>query len=489
MLPFTIEKNSQFGRFAVATHNIEAGSFLFDEIPFAIGPNIRTYCCCLECYCPVDGTASGTRCENCSWPLCNECSKLSEFSAHKRECEIFREAKCKFFNLPDANATCMQLDCITPLRVLLEREINMERWKNEVEPMEDHREKRINSNAWKEDQQNIVGYLLGPCKLGQRGITAELIHKVIGVLEVNAFEAKTLKGTFVRCLYPRLAILSHSCTPNTTHAIHPSDNYSLKVRATVAIEKGSQLFSCYTYTQKGTLDRQQHLMEGKYFQCHCERCLDPTELGTHFSSMKCSSCLFGDVLSSNPLDSDANWICNKCSQENSAESIKEMLKALQGEIDNANSIEFLENSLEEYEHLLNPNHYIMTSMKNSLIDAYGHINGYMLHEMPDILLKRKIELCDELLAILDVFERGMTRARAMILYELHTPIVLYAKSQFEIGNSTKLKYLKQLENAREILNESREILEWEDENVCMIIWGARKSQENLEKLIASLKCE
>jgi hypothetical protein len=75
----------------------------------------------------------------------------------------------------------------------------------------------------------------------------------------------------------------------------------MHVRATTAIEKGSQLFSCYTYTLNGTLDRQQHLMEGKYFQCRCERCLDPTELDTHFSSMKCSSCLFGDVSTTNPL--------------------------------------------------------------------------------------------------------------------------------------------------------------------------------------------
>jgi Zn finger protein HypA/HybF involved in hydrogenase expression len=75
----------------------------------------------------------------------------------------------------------------------------------------------------------------------------------------------------------------------------------MHVRATTAISKGSQLYSCYTYTLSGTMDRQQHLMEGKYFQCQCERCSDPTELETHFSSMKCRDCLYGDVDSSNPL--------------------------------------------------------------------------------------------------------------------------------------------------------------------------------------------
>ncbi|KAL7039689.1 hypothetical protein ACKWTF_000068 [Chironomus riparius] len=489
MQKFSIEKNSELGRYTIATENLQPGSYLFDELPFAVGPKARSLCCCLECYCLIDGTASGSRCEKCSWPLCNDCSKLTEFSAHKRECEVFQAAKCKFYNLPDPNVSCIQLDCITPLRVLLEREADMDRWNIEVDPMEDHRDKRFETDAWDADQQNIVGYLLGPCKLKDRGITEEIIQKVIGILEVNAFEAKTLKGDYVRCLYPKLAILSHSCIPNTTHAIHPSENFKLNVRSTIAISKGSQLYSCYTYTLNGTMDRQQHLMEGKYFQCHCERCSDPTELGTHFSSMKCRDCLYGDVDSSNPLDAEAIWKCNKCPMEIPAESIRESLKALQNEIECTNSVEFLEFSLEEYEGILHPNHYIMISMKSALIDSYGHMKSYLLAELPDILLHRKIELCEELLSILDIFEKGMSRARALMMYELHAPIVLYARSQYDIGHLTKLEYLEQLEKARRILNESREILEWEDENVCLIVISARKSQETLEKLIVSLEME
>jgi hypothetical protein len=172
-----------------------------------------------------------------------------------------------------------------------------------------------------------------------------------------------------------------------------------------------------------------------------------------------------------------------------AESIRESLKALQNEIECTNSIEFLEFSLEEYEGILHPNHYIMISMKSALIDSYGHMKGYLLAELPDILLSRKIELCEELLSILDIFEKGMSRARALMMYELHAPIVLYAKSQYDIGHLTKLEYLEQLEKARRILNESREILEWEDENVCLIVISARKSHETLKKLIVSLEME
>lgn len=83
--------------------------------------------------------------------------------------------------------------------------------------------------------------------------------------------------------------------------------FRLEGRATVLIKKDSPLNACYTFTLNGTLDRQQHLQQGKFFQCRCKRCMDPTELGTNFSSLKCQSCHSGNVISSNPL---SNLISN-----------------------------------------------------------------------------------------------------------------------------------------------------------------------------------
>jgi hypothetical protein len=165
----------------------------------------------------------------------------------------------------------------------------------------------------------------------------------------------------------------------------------------------------------------------------------------------------------------------------------EMTKALQSEIEcNDNSVEFLEQSLEECEPLLHPNHFIMIYLKNALIDSYGHVKGYLLPEMANFLLRRKIELCEELLKILDILEKGKSRARALMMFELHAPLVLYAKTQLDVGQMTKLEYLSQLERARELLIDSKEVLEWEDENVCAIVKSARKSLENLSKLIETM---
>lgn len=77
-------------------------------------------------------------------------------------------------------------------------------------------------------------------------------------------------------------------------------------RSTIPIEEGEILNVSYTYTLSGTKERQRHLEKGKFFKCICKRCVDPTELGTHFSSLKCQKCQSGNVLSSDPL---SNVLC------------------------------------------------------------------------------------------------------------------------------------------------------------------------------------
>jgi len=69
--------------------------------------------------------------------------------------------------------------------------------------------------------------LRGPCKLASR-FSEELIMQVVGVLEVNAFEARSSKGYPLRCLFPYTGILAHNCVPNTSRSIYPSE-YNRKI--------------------------------------------------------------------------------------------------------------------------------------------------------------------------------------------------------------------------------------------------------------------
>lgn len=90
--------------------------------------------------------------------------------------------------------------------------------------MEYHAEARKNSEIWKADQTNIIGYLQGPCKLKDR-FSEDLIQQVCGILDVNAFEGRTSDGYSIRCLFPSTALMAHSCVPNTSHSILPNEDF------------------------------------------------------------------------------------------------------------------------------------------------------------------------------------------------------------------------------------------------------------------------
>lgn len=104
-------------------------------------------------------------------------------------------------------------------RVLLAKEKYPKRWDEEVAAMESHNDKRKEKPIWAFNQNNVVQYLRGPCKLDR--FPEDLIHTVCGILDVNAFEARTQSGYSIRCLFPKLAILSHNCISNIHHAINP----------------------------------------------------------------------------------------------------------------------------------------------------------------------------------------------------------------------------------------------------------------------------
>lgn len=240
----------------MASEDLKPGDLIFSEAPFAYGPKSDTACQCLGCHAFID---TSHLCSKCGWPVCGpDCENLS---CHKdAECKIFQEANVKFQPVDDPTEVCLQYECITPLRVLLAKEKDPKRWQEQVAEMTAHNEVRKSKSIWEFNQKNIVEYLRGPCKLER--FDADLIHTVCGILEVNAFEARTPSGSFIRCLYPKLAIMSHNCVSNIHHAVdsqgtgEPND-FTVFVRAAVAVPKGGQLYSSYTYSLWPTLVRRE----------------------------------------------------------------------------------------------------------------------------------------------------------------------------------------------------------------------------------------
>ncbi|XP_046674781.1 SET domain-containing protein SmydA-8-like [Homalodisca vitripennis] len=164
-------------------------------------------------------------CSACGWPVCGE--ECATLEPHKgSECAVFAAAGVRYQQEAEEEDTngSPQYECITPLRMLLNKEKAPDRWQAEIDEMEAHTEERKAQSEWKTEQINVVEFLRKKCRLAER-FSEDIIHFVIGVLEVNAFEVRTENGFFVRGLYPQTAIMSHNCVANTTHTIYPADNF------------------------------------------------------------------------------------------------------------------------------------------------------------------------------------------------------------------------------------------------------------------------
>lgn len=238
---FSVVKSTVMGRYAIASQDLQAGELIHVEEPFVVGPKCDSEPICLgnrivlfdhifdmflfiECYTPINGLEGGPRCSQCHWPLCTTCQNAKVLTYHSMECPIFKASRVKFQNGWPSQKPCAQMDCITPLRVLLMIESRPEKWHSEVCLMEYHDEARKSSEHWEQDSVNIVNYLHDHCKLHKR-FSREMIERAIGILEINVFEARTVKGYPVRCLYPLFGVVAHSCVPNTTHTISASDGF------------------------------------------------------------------------------------------------------------------------------------------------------------------------------------------------------------------------------------------------------------------------
>ncbi|KAL3274161.1 hypothetical protein HHI36_015575 [Cryptolaemus montrouzieri] len=460
---FVVRKNDDVGRYAVVSEDLKAGDLIFSEVPFAYGPKSDSPPLCLGCYSPVDCTVL---CSKCGWPVCSqECENLS---CHKdAECQIFTDGRVKFQPMEDCSQICLQYECITPLRVLLAKEKNPQRWNDEVAPMQSHIDKRKEKPIWNFNQINIVEYIRGPCKLDK--FPEGLIHTVCGILDVNAFEARAPSGYLIRCLFPKLAILSHNCVSNIVHSIEchgtgNHDDYSVHVRAAIDIAKDGEIFSSYTYSLWPTLVRREFLRESKYFDCTCSRCSDKTELGTHLSTLKCNKCDNGVIMSTNALDDKCEWKCTHCEFSTNAVSVRKVFATIQAELDavemisDAEGIEVRETIFRKYRSVLHPKNAYMTILRVALSQLYGKADGYAMEDLPDLILERKVELCYQLLDVLNVIEPGHSRIRGITFYELHSPLLILARNQYSSDVINKEEFRKKLEEAISILGKCVDIL-------------------------------
>ncbi|XP_018322202.1 uncharacterized protein LOC108734929 isoform X3 [Agrilus planipennis] len=202
--------------------------------------------------------------------------------------------------------------------------------------------------------------------------------------------------------------------------------------------------------EAGNNERRLILRQSKYFDCLCNRCLDPSELKTEISSLRCPRCKHGFVRPVNVDGSYNMWSCNTCQRDFSHSLVQSTIIEARALLNSLNISDIAEH--EELLHKLlktfSPNHFLLLEIKQNLIGLYTQ------SEPKVNKLRRKIELCEELLPLFRVVEPGLSRMQGITLYELQSARVLLAEKRVKNKEIDEKAFIEVLKDADSLLKQS-----------------------------------
>ncbi|RZB39816.1 zf-MYND and/or SET domain containing protein [Asbolus verrucosus] len=378
--PFKVQTDEILGRCLVATRNIKAGEIIMRKLPLILGPKTVSAALCLGCHKKLNLEQSFRYdCSKCHWPLCNQ--SCEETPLHMAECEIFAKARYTP-TVKNDNSKQSVYSCIAPLRALLLKVKEPSKFETLIK-CQSHLQEHLATQVYQVLRRNLIPFFVNVLKFDTN---EKEIMNICSIFDTNCFEVRDTKGLVnVRGLYPVVSLLSHDCKHNTKHAFY-GDDFQLVLTATIPIKKGDLITTTYTQTLWGTHMRRAHLKMSKHFDCVCERCKDPTELGSYAGAIYCTRCKSVDrsnenkIISCDPLDQDANWKCEGCGYLVEGKEMiwgNEVLKKEISQLDKK-SPAALENFLVKYQGVLHSKNAHFLEVKYALCQMYGNLEGFQL---------------------------------------------------------------------------------------------------------------
>ena len=217
------------------------------------------------------------------------------------------------------------------------------------------------------------------------------------------------------------------------------------MRAQVEIPAGEEIFNRYTewdmvsrhrrhqqlHCEQGRLERSELVRHSWHFSCHCIRCSDPSDLGTDWDSLQCGQC--GGV--ARPElgaggGAVSGWSCvlADCSWRLGAGEVAAREAQLAQELAGARGrADRLEQLLEGGgPPRLHRNHHLLVSTRAELARTLGarlraQATAGSGKSWGLKAVRRVVELCQQVLAVLDRLDRGLSEVRADIMAELSAP--------------------------------------------------------------------
>ncbi|XP_012268041.2 SET domain-containing protein SmydA-8-like [Athalia rosae] len=453
-LKYKVAISSELGRYMIAAKDLVPGEVIHREQPAVVGP-VAFYegSLCFNCLKPITVTTSKIlRCTKCKVAsLCQlACELISGFHSDA-ECELFQTTD------PCTHEISKHPGTLLPLRLWLLHKSHPEIWENILQ-MEDHINERRGTPVWRDRNENVVQILQKFGLIGNDG--TELLQRLCGILDVNCFELRSpdnSRNHLLRAIYVDAALIAHDCRGNTHLTV--DDEHRLTIYASAFIAKGATIYFNYTASFLGTVERRESLRKGKYFECSCELCSDPYELGSHLSSLVCPRCRKGYVVNQNPLCVDpygqeAKWQCGQCKSLLSGKVINTTLNLIISMVDDSahNNMEALESLLQKLLRTIHTNHYLALELKQKLLTSY---RGELSTVNPEKkLLKKMFDLCKEILDVLNITEPGISRLKGITLYEMHLPTAMLASKSYSACEITSLELVERLRKAEELLEKA-----------------------------------
>ncbi|KAK3872287.1 hypothetical protein Pcinc_022620 [Petrolisthes cinctipes] len=424
-----IKWTPHYGRYMVASRDISAGEVLLREAPLLVLPKLDSNPTCLSCLKRLKHE-DWCGCGGCGGPLCHPHCPGSNHMAE--ECSLLRRLDLR--KAPHIDALLKELNIlIGPLRLLLLMQESLSA-RDILLSLESHKEKRPKMAIGNFIQEYILGGLRS--RLGLE-VNPDTVHHVCGILDTNAFEVSLDEGDRGRALCVLASMMNHSCLPNAQRWYSEGQ---IVVQASRDIAEGCPILINYTQTLWGTQARATHLSTFKMFLCKCERCADPTELGSHLSSVRCREC--DDDLLVPLAESRDHWRCRGCGVGVDSGTVEIMVRAGAGALSKLREADITTASLilEHLKKVLGHSHYMVMQAKQALLHAI--VMNSKLQDLASEDLKKAVYLSQDLLDLTFLVEPGLTRLRGLLLYllaEAHTELLGRGESaeEHKRGKTTK----------------------------------------------------
>ena len=240
-------------------------------------------------------------------------------------------------------------------------------------------------------------------------------------------------------IYSVYPLMNNHCYCNTVYTIKP-DTKVMEVRAQRRIKTGEEISTRYVLPSMEQPTRLEYIKKVWDFICRCDRCQSPSELGSMFSGLKCGQCLQGYCLPGRAGELQCDWRCEECGGETPHQEVGAVLARCRALVTKVAGVEDAETLLTSLQHHLHPNHGLCVQLRTQLISSYDQ-----LEDKSRAQLDRQLQLAQQVLAVTDIIDPGLTPRRGGLLkhvLELRTRTANMDKKQGVIDKERHMDILR-----------------------------------------------